>query len=111
MVDVGETPEETAHREAMEEAGLTLRHLEPLASGYSSPGCMCDRLFLYVGLTDMSQMAEAGGLVSEGEDIRREVMSFDAFMEGIDSQKFRALPLIAMGLWLARHRDRLRAIG
>ncbi|MEX0284880.1 MAG: NUDIX domain-containing protein [Paracoccaceae bacterium] len=110
MTDPSETPVETAHREAMEEAGLTLWHLEQVADGVSSPGCMSDRLFLYVGLTDLSRLEDGGGLASEGEDIKREIVSFDDLMAGVDSGRYRAIPMLALALWLARHRDRLRAM-
>lgn len=110
MVDPGETPEQTAHREAMEEAGLTLRHLEPLGVTFGSPGALSDRLNLFVGLTDLQARQEASGLDSEGEDIRSRVFGFDELMAGIDAQRFPVLPLITLALWLARHRDRLRAL-
>lgn len=110
LVDPGETPEQTAHREAMEEAGLTLHHLEPLGPTHGSPGALSDRLNLYVGLTDLTRLVDASGVDSEGEDIRREIFGFDAFLDGIDRQRFNILPLITLGLWLARHRDRLRAM-
>ncbi len=110
LVDPGETPEQTAHREAMEEAGLTLHHLEALGPTHGSPGALSDRLNLFVGLTDLTRLVDARGVESEGEDIRREIFSFDALMDGIDSQQFNILPLIALGLWLARHRDRLRTM-
>ncbi len=110
LVDPGETPEETAHREAMEEAGLTLWHLELLGPTHASPGVLSDRLHLFVGLTDLSHMVDAVGVESEGEDIRREVLGFDTFIDGIDRQKYSILPVIALGHYLARHRDRLRAM-
>lgn len=110
MVDAGETPEDAARREAMEEAGLTLRHLECVGPSHASPGALADRLVLFIGLTDLTDLAAGGGVDSEEEDIAREILSFDALMQGIDSQAFRNLPLIALALWLARHRDRLRAL-
>lgn len=108
LVDPGETPEQAAHREAMEEAGVTLSALEPVAQCYSSTGSSGEYLHIFVGVTDLSQVKPASGVAEEGEDIRSEIISYDALMQGIDDQIYRDMPLITSALWLARHRDRLR---
>lgn len=110
MVDAGETAEQAARREAMEEAGLTLRQLEHVGAMHASPGGLADRLEMFIGTTDLTNLAEGGGVDSEEEDIAREILSFDDLMTGIDNRTFRNLPLVTLGLWLARHRDRLRAM-
>lgn len=110
FVDPGEAPETTARREAMEEAGLALRALEPVAQVYSSTGSSTEFLHLFVGLADLSVRPEGGGLDSEGEDILTRILPFDDLMAGIDAQRFCDMPLVTTALWLARHRDRLRQI-
>lgn len=109
LVDPGETPEQAAHREAMEEAGLGLSRLERIGGMYSSTGLNSEFVHMYIGLTDMTTRVHADGLDEEGEDIRSRVLSFDDLMQGVDDQVFRDLPLVTAALWLARHRDRLRA--
>lgn len=111
LVDPGETPDQTAHREAMEEAGLVLKGLEKVGEAYSSSGSSSEYVHLYVGLADLSDAEGIGGLASEGEDIRSSVVSFDALMEGVESHRYRDMPLLVTALWLARHRDRLRQAG
>lgn len=108
LVDPGETPEQTAHREAMEEAGLRLDRLEKVGEMYSSTGSSGEYLHLFVGIADLIETTENGGLSEEGEDIRSQIISYDALMEGIDSHRYRDMPLITSALWLARHRHRLR---
>lgn len=110
QIDPGESPETTAHREAMEEAGLTLRALEPAGQVYSSTGSSTEFLYLFIALADLSVRPEGGGLDSEGEDILTRILSFDELIAGVDAQHFRDLPLVTSALWLARHRDRLRQI-
>lgn len=110
QVDPGESPETTADREAMEEAGLSLRALEPAGQVYSSTGSSTEFLYLFIGLADLSVRPEGGGLDSEGEDILTRILSFDELIAGVDAQRFRDLPLVTTALWLARHRDRLRQI-
>jgi len=108
MVDPGETPEATARREAMEEAGLALRQLEKVGGAYSSTGSSAEYVYLYVGLADLTQTTQAGGLEEEGENIRSAILPFHALMAGIDECRYRNLQLISIALWLARHRNRLR---
>ncbi|WP_394177712.1 gamma-glutamylcyclotransferase [Yoonia maritima] len=111
IVDARETPQEAAHREAEEEAGLSLRHLEPVAEFYASPGSTTDYFYTYVGLCDLPQNESyLGGLASEGEDIRLHPMSFSRALGLADSGEIQVGPLLMMLNWLARHRDRIRAM-
>ena len=110
-VDPGETPEEAARREAIEEAGLTLRALEPVAEAYPAPGAVSEFYYLYVGLADLPDDIEGvAGLAEEGENIRSHVLSFDTLMSMLDARQSANIPLALAGYWLARHRTRLRQI-
>jgi len=108
-VDPGETPEQAAHREAQEEANITLQSLEKVAEVYASPGDSTEFFYIYVGLTDLpDQSTGVSGLDSEDEDIRSHLMSFDALMSMVDTLQAANAPLVTAAYWLARHRDRLR---
>jgi ADP-ribose pyrophosphatase len=48
VVDPGESPLQTAHRELEEETGFRAEHLDLLASFYTSPGFCTERLFVYL---------------------------------------------------------------
>lgn len=109
MIDVGESPEETARREAREEAGIEITHLEKVADVFPSSGASGEFFHSFVGLGSLEPVSRGGGLDCEDEDIRHRVLSFDALMEGIDANLYRDMPLVTSALWLARHRDRLRA--
>ncbi len=108
LVDPGETPETAARREAMEEAGLTLSRLYPVAGVYSSPGANSDFVNLFVGLGDFSAREPGGGLDEEGEDILARIVSFADLMDGVDNGRYRDMQLVLTSLWLARHRNQLR---
>jgi len=109
MVDAGETPEQAALRETAEEAGLTLHHLERMFAFYASPGSSTDYFTCYLGLADLpDDHSTSGGLADEAEDLRLHVIPFAQALDLIDSGEVTAGPLIAMLLWLSRHRDRLR---
>jgi len=109
-VDPGETPEQTAHRECSEEAGLTLTALEPIASYYCSPGGVTEYFHTYLGLADLpDDLPRLGGLATEAEDIRLHLMPFERAYALIETGEADNGPLILALMWLARERDRLRA--
>lgn len=110
LVDAGETPQQSAIREAQEEAGLTLENLEPIAETYPSGGSISEFHYLFLGITDLSDdITGIGGLASEGEDIRSHLLSFDELMAMIANFEITNGPLILSALWLAQHRERLRS--
>jgi ADP-ribose pyrophosphatase len=107
MVDQGETPEQTAHREAMEEAGLSLTKLIPMYNGYPSPGGSSTYYYQFLGLCDLSafrQNTQSHGHADEGEDIRPVSVSFDWAFDFVMSGKCRVVPLTAAILWLDHYR-------
>jgi len=109
-IDPGETPEETARREALEEAGLELKGLEFVSRSYASPGNSTEFYHIYVGLADLpEEVAGIAGLDEENEDIRGHVMTFEEALALADADRLQAAPLVLAINWLARHRDRLRA--
>ncbi|MEM1075645.1 MAG: NUDIX domain-containing protein [Pseudomonadota bacterium] len=109
LVDAGETPEAGARREALEEAGIHIDAIFPVAETYSAPGNSSEFHFLYVGLADLPDgINGVGGLEAEDEDIRSHLFSFDRLMELCDAQEVANGPLALAAYWLDRHRDRLR---
>ena len=110
LIDPGETPAQAAHREAREEAGLSLRHLEAAGACYASPGATTEFFNLFVGLCDLPDTdARIGGEASEGEDIRTHVMPFETLLELAETRRTVNAPLTLLTYWLAHHRARLRA--
>jgi nudix-type nucleoside diphosphatase (YffH/AdpP family) len=77
LVDAGETPEEAARREAVEEAGVLIDALHFVARYYPSPGGVAQVLFSYVGIADLpDEAATLAGHLDEGEDILGHVVPF-----------------------------------
>lgn len=110
LIDPGETPEETARREAFEEAGLDLHGLEPVAENYTSPGGSADFQYIYIGLCDLPDVrSRLGGLASEGEDIRSHILGFDELFAMAEGKTIANMPLTLAIYWLAAHRSRLRS--
>lgn len=70
IIDPGETPEETARREAEEEIGLKVRDLRHVASVYPSAGTLTERMHLYIAeISSEDRVHAGGGKEGEGEDI------------------------------------------
>lgn len=109
-IDPGETPEQAARREAIEESGLDLGDLLQVAAYYPSPGAKSEFLYSYVALTELPDGA-AGvfGLAEEAEDIRGHLLSFDEMMALVASGEIGNAPLIVTAFWLQNERARLRA--
>lgn len=108
-VDPGESPEDAARREAMEEAGLELGEVMPVAGVYPSPGTSSEFYHAFVGLADLpDDVIGTSGLAEEGENIRTHLLSFEALMEMLEAQRATNMPLVMAGYWLAHHRARLR---
>lgn len=108
-IDPGETPENCARREAVEEAGLALGALEKVAEYYPSPGAMTEYLYSYVALCALPDgVAGVFGVAGEAEDIRGHLIGFDRFMGLVSSGEVSNAPLLLTALWLQRERGRLR---
>ncbi|GHC62033.1 NUDIX domain-containing protein [Neogemmobacter tilapiae] len=108
-IDPGETPEQAARREAVEEAGLELTALLPVAGYYPTPGANSEFLYSYVALTDLpDDKSGIFGLEAEAEDIRTHILPFAELMEMVASGEASNAPLILTALWLQRERPHLR---
>jgi nudix-type nucleoside diphosphatase (YffH/AdpP family) len=70
MLDPGETPDEAMRREAMEEMGVRLETLEPVATIWPTPGILTERLSLFLApYRPADRIAEGGGVPEEHEGI------------------------------------------
>jgi nudix-type nucleoside diphosphatase (YffH/AdpP family) len=70
MIDPGEGPQEAMVREAMEEMGVRLAGLEPVATVWPSPGILTERLSLFLAPYEPAdRVADGGGVPGEHEGI------------------------------------------
>lgn len=105
--DAGEDPEQTARREAREEANLTLGRIARIGRYYSSPGTIAEHLTSYVGEADLSQAGGIHGLAEEEEDIRAIVLPLDAALGLLGTGEANNGPLLISLLWLRSEAGRL----
>ena len=102
----GESPEDVARREALEEAGCALDELVRIGGHYPSPGAVNEYIHLYCGVTDSSGLGGVHGLKEEHEDIAVHVVPFAAAMEALDAGLIVSGPAMLALQWLALHRER-----
>lgn len=98
IVDPGESSEDCARRETLEETGYEITELEPICEAFSSPGTLTERFSLYFGYyTQESKKSDTHGLEHEGEDIILGEFSFeDLFEMGRNGQIVDAKTLLAI---------------
>ncbi|HKK22792.1 MAG TPA: NUDIX domain-containing protein [Pseudohaliea sp.] len=104
----GESAEEVARREALEEAGCTLQALEPICSYWVSPGGASERVHLYCGHVDSRGLGGIHGLDEEGEDIEARVVTATEAFALLDQGRLDNAPTMIAMQWLMRHREDLR---
>ncbi|GGU60671.1 ADP-ribose pyrophosphatase [Pseudomonas laurentiana] len=110
LIDKDEQPEEVAHREAEEEAGLKLTALWPMTRYFPSPGGSDEYVHLYLGRCSSVGVGGLHGLEEEGEDIRVKVWSFEDALQAVrDGHIINAASIIALQ-WLALNRDEVRGL-
>lgn len=107
-IEAGETPEEVARRELLEEAGLSPMELMPITQFYTSPGGSSEKISLFYARVDATQAGGIFGLDAEDEDIRVHVLSFqEAFAKVASGEINSGIPILGLQ-WLALNRERLR---
>lgn len=101
IIEEGESPEDVARREAMEEAGCQITDLVPMLRYLSSPGACTETVALFCGRVDSSRTGGVHGLDAEHEDIRVVVYGVDEASELLRSgQIVNGKTIIALQ-WLA----------
>lgn len=103
----GELPEEVAKREAVEEAGLELKVLEPICEYFPSPGGACENVHLYCALVDSVDVGGVYGLQEEDEDIKVHVVDVDDVPAMLAAGEINNSPAIIALQWLLLNRERL----
>ena len=97
IIDEGETAEQAARREAMEEAGVRLGALEQVGEVWSSPGISTERMTLFLApYAAADRVAAGGGLAAEQENI--EVLEVALADLDRDLQAGRIADMKLMGL-------------
>lgn len=108
IIEPGETAEDVARREAIEEAGCAIADIVPVGGFYVSPGGTSEYVRILCGRVDSASAGGVHGLADEGEDIRVAVMGFDAATAALEGGLVESSSAFAALQWLALNRGDLR---
>jgi ADP-ribose pyrophosphatase len=108
MLDGTQTPEQTARREALEEAGCTVTDIFPVYRYLVSPGGTTEATTLFVGRTNTSGLGGLHGLPEEHEDIKVHVLGASRALELLTTGKIENAVTIIGLQWLALNRSALK---
>lgn len=108
MIDDGETPEDVARREAVEEAAVEIRDIMLLYSLVLSPGACSETCNIFLGRIDATGVDGIHGLASENEDILVRAMQFAEASALLARDEIDNSAAVIALQWLALHRDELR---
>lgn len=109
MVDPGETPEEAARRECLEETNCQVLAMHPICRYMQSPGGSSESHNLFCGIVDSTTANGVHGKPGEGEDIRVCVMPFSEAWEMMQQGEIFDSASIICLQWLKLNKDRLFA--
>lgn len=107
IVEPGETPEEVAQRESVEEAGAHIDNIVPISRYLSSAGGSDEYIELLCARVDSDGVGGVHGLAHEGEDILVHVLPFAEVCEMVaDNTIDNAATIIAVQ-WLQLNKQKL----
>ena len=108
VIEHGESEEEVALRESVEEAGCHIDRLEIISRYYVSPGGTTEHCSLFCGLVDSEGIGGIHGLPHEHEDIRVLVVDSQQAYAWVRDGRIRSSATIIALQWLELNEKRLR---
>ena len=97
IIDPGETPENTAKRECLEETGCRVKKLSLIQEYFPAPGSSESFYHLFLGEVDAPDKEMVRGLENENEDILVKSYSFQEVKEKLEKKQIiNGLTLIAL---------------
>jgi len=106
VIEPGESTQQVALRECVEEAGCEIRQLEIISQYYVSPGGTSEHCSLYCGLVNSDGVAGIHGLADENEDIRVMVVDAEEAFAWVREGRIRSSATIIALQWLELNQAR-----
>ncbi len=107
VIESGESEEDVALRECVEETGCPIRNLEVISRYYVSPGGTSEYCSLFCGQVDSEGVDGIHGLADEHEDIRVLVVDTEEAYAWVGDGRIRSSATIIALLWLQLNEERL----
>lgn len=107
-IEPGEAAEQVAKRESLEEAGCEIQQLMLINEFYTTPGGSSERISLFCGKVDSSNVGGVHGLDDENEDILVSVVEFDTAYRMVKSGEIESAIAIIAIQWLYINRDKIK---
>ena len=102
LIDPGESPEQCALRETLEETGYRLPSIEKWTAFHPSLGVSDEYVHLYYGqVTSKDRIETGGGLAHENEDLEVLEMSLVELMAQVESGQLTDSKSVIALLWLS----------
>ncbi len=106
-IEPGESAEQVAYRESQEEAGCEVQDMLLIKEFYTTPGGASERISLFCGRVDSSQVGGVHGLDDEHEDILVKAVKFDEAYQMVENNEIESgIPIIALQ-WLKINKESL----
>lgn len=99
LVEPGESPEEVARREALEESGVAIKSLKQIAHYYGSAGGSNEVTTLFFAEVDASSADGLHGLDDENEDILVRKLRSQEFISKLNAGELNTASLIIAAHW------------
>jgi ADP-ribose pyrophosphatase len=106
IIEAGEASVEVVKREALEEAGLTLKSTQFIMNCLLSPGGSTEHVDIYIGSVDSEQAGGLHGLEEEGEDIRVHVVPRETAYQWVMEGRINNSATVIALLWLQINKDK-----
>ncbi|BBB25001.1 NUDIX domain-containing protein [Amphritea japonica] len=107
IVEPGETPEDVARREAVEEAGADISDIVPITRYMPSAGGSDEYIELLCARVDSDGVGGVHGLAHEGEDILVHVLPFAEVCEMVANSTIDNAATIIAVQWLQLNKQKL----
>jgi ADP-ribose pyrophosphatase len=109
VIEPGETAEDVARREAVEESALALHDLLPIANIFLTPGICSEQCQIFCAVCDLAGAGGLHGHRGEGEDIKATVYDFADVEAMVRAGSLsNAITMVALQ-WLLLNRPTLQA--
>ncbi|MBA2710008.1 MAG: NUDIX domain-containing protein [Tatlockia sp.] len=107
-VDSNNSYEQTAHREAKEEAGLELLELHHICEYWTAPAGLTQKVHLFCARVDAQKVNGIYGLKDEDEDIKVSVVQITDAFNAVKNGEIKSAHAIIALQWLELNLEQLR---